>query len=386
NYSVIREFSGHGIGQSIHQEPSIPCFGKKGKGYILKEGMYICIEPMLFMGKSDIEREENGWNVKSKDKSLSAHFEHTIAVTEEGPEILSLFNEKNNKSSINIYSPLIWNDAIRSFGFALEIELSPDTYKRFSIFSPVATTPRLAISNNPIGILDHVFSEYTSVPFLQSQSSVSQADLTSYSFNCFFAERRPLAKIIDEFGRITAVNIWAADSGMIHYRTYAESGTAVVDKTLSPIDYNLNTFALKEQPLGSSVAEQDLAREVTAEFQYNFQRDKYEESVRAYPGNVPLCNSADAAGIKNSRIVRSQYIMETLTASLWLGNEVRKYCQGNEFVTFEGNIDLWDLELADVITVQHPSIVGSEAIYQIIEAEMDLIQGTARFQAAKLIA
>ncbi len=89
NYSVIREFSGHGIGQSIHQEPSIPCFGKKGKGYILKEGMYICIEPMLFMGKSDIERGENGWNVKSKDKSLTAHFEHTILITKNSPLILT---------------------------------------------------------------------------------------------------------------------------------------------------------------------------------------------------------------------------------------------------------------------------------------------------------
>ena len=88
-FSVMKEFAGHGIGNKIHQEPSIPCFGNRKEGIILKEGMYICIEPMLFMGKSDIEKGKDGWNVKSKDNSLTAHFEHTILITKNSPLILT---------------------------------------------------------------------------------------------------------------------------------------------------------------------------------------------------------------------------------------------------------------------------------------------------------
>lgn len=88
-FSVMKEYTGHGIGQVIHKEPSIPCFGEPKTGYKLKEGDMICIEPMVFMGKPDIERGKNGWNVKSKDNSLTAHFEHTILITKNSPLILT---------------------------------------------------------------------------------------------------------------------------------------------------------------------------------------------------------------------------------------------------------------------------------------------------------
>ena len=81
-FSVMRKFSGHGVGQAIHQEPRIFCYGEKGTGNILEKGMILAIEPMIFAGKSDIEVDEDKWTIKSRDKSLTAHFEHTIIVDE----------------------------------------------------------------------------------------------------------------------------------------------------------------------------------------------------------------------------------------------------------------------------------------------------------------
>jgi methionyl aminopeptidase len=88
-FSVVREFVGHGIGRSLHEEPQIPNYGEKGTGIRLKKGMVFAIEPMVNMGKSDVMIKNNGWTAVTKDGSLSAHFEHTIAITENGADILS---------------------------------------------------------------------------------------------------------------------------------------------------------------------------------------------------------------------------------------------------------------------------------------------------------
>lgn len=88
-YSVVRDFVGHGIGQSLHEEPQIPNFGKAGQGPRLKSGMTLAIEPMVNMGRWEIQILEDNWTAVTKDGSLSAHFEHTIVVTENGPEILT---------------------------------------------------------------------------------------------------------------------------------------------------------------------------------------------------------------------------------------------------------------------------------------------------------
>lgn len=88
-FSVMKKYRGHGIGTKIHQEPFVPCYGKKGKGKILKEGMIITIEPMLFVGKSDIEIDKDGWTVKAKDGLNTAHFEHTILITKNKPLIIT---------------------------------------------------------------------------------------------------------------------------------------------------------------------------------------------------------------------------------------------------------------------------------------------------------
>ena len=88
-FSVVREFVGHGIGRSLHEEPQIPNYGEKGTGIRLKKGMVFAIEPMVNMGKSDVMIKDNGWTAITKDGSLSAHFEHTVAITENGADILS---------------------------------------------------------------------------------------------------------------------------------------------------------------------------------------------------------------------------------------------------------------------------------------------------------
>ncbi len=88
-YTVVTDFVGHGIGRSLHEEPQVPNFGPPGRGPRLREGMVLAIEPMVNMGKSDVRVLEDRWTAVTSDGSLSAHFEHTVAITKEGPVILS---------------------------------------------------------------------------------------------------------------------------------------------------------------------------------------------------------------------------------------------------------------------------------------------------------
>jgi methionyl aminopeptidase len=89
-YSVVREFVGHGIGKALHEEPQVPNFGPKGKGLPIRVGMVLAIEPMINAGSHEVKVLEDGWTAVTVDHSLSAHFEHTIAVTAHGPEILTV--------------------------------------------------------------------------------------------------------------------------------------------------------------------------------------------------------------------------------------------------------------------------------------------------------
>lgn len=88
-FSVVRAFVGHGIGRSLHEDPQVPNFGRPGQGPRLKEGMTLAIEPMVNAGVADIRILEDGWTAVTADGSLSAHFEHTVAVTKRGPKVLT---------------------------------------------------------------------------------------------------------------------------------------------------------------------------------------------------------------------------------------------------------------------------------------------------------
>jgi len=89
-YSVVREFVGHGIGSSLHEEPQVPNFGTPGKGPKLKPGLVLAIEPMVNVGSPEVEIDADGWTARTQDGSLSAHFEYSVAVTEDGARVLGL--------------------------------------------------------------------------------------------------------------------------------------------------------------------------------------------------------------------------------------------------------------------------------------------------------
>ena len=88
-FSVVRELVGHGIGENLHEEPQVPNYGNPSQGYKLHAGMCIAIEPMINLGRKEIYTAKDGWTILTADGKASAHFEHTIAILEDGPKILS---------------------------------------------------------------------------------------------------------------------------------------------------------------------------------------------------------------------------------------------------------------------------------------------------------
>lgn len=91
SYGVVREFVGHGIGKDMHEDPQVPNYGRRGYGTAIKKGLCIAIEPMITLGDRHIVMENDGWTVRTKDRKCAAHYEHTIAVDEQGANILSSF-------------------------------------------------------------------------------------------------------------------------------------------------------------------------------------------------------------------------------------------------------------------------------------------------------
>ena len=89
-FSIVREYTGHGIGRDMHEDPQIPNYGLKGQGPLLKKGMTLALEPMVNIGDWRTKVEDDNWTVRTSDGSLSAHFEHTIAITDNGAEILTV--------------------------------------------------------------------------------------------------------------------------------------------------------------------------------------------------------------------------------------------------------------------------------------------------------
>ncbi|MBX2801403.1 MAG: type I methionyl aminopeptidase [Myxococcales bacterium] len=92
-YGIVREFVGHGIGKRLHEAPSVPNYGTPNRGRLLQEGLCIAIEPMITLGNHETDMLDDGWTVVTSDGSLAAHFEHTVAVTPKGPEILTVLDD-----------------------------------------------------------------------------------------------------------------------------------------------------------------------------------------------------------------------------------------------------------------------------------------------------
>ncbi|MBA2517937.1 MAG: type I methionyl aminopeptidase [Solirubrobacterales bacterium] len=98
-FSVVRSLVGHGIGRSMHEEPQIPNYGPAGKGVVLEEGMVLAIEPMTTAGRHGVRMGDDGWAIYSQDGSVAAHFEFTVAVTREGPRILTPWHESRDRAA-----------------------------------------------------------------------------------------------------------------------------------------------------------------------------------------------------------------------------------------------------------------------------------------------
>jgi methionyl aminopeptidase len=92
-YGVVEEYVGHGIGREMHEEPQVPNYGEPGKGLKLKTGMALCIEPMFNVGSRQTKVDKDGWTVRTADGSLSAHWEHTVAITPDGPMVFTAASE-----------------------------------------------------------------------------------------------------------------------------------------------------------------------------------------------------------------------------------------------------------------------------------------------------
>ncbi len=106
-FSVVRELVGHGLGRNLHEPPEVPNFGKSGRGLKLRKGLVIAIEPMINAGKRHVVQEKDGWTIRTADRKLSAHFEHTIAVGIEKADILSSFSYITESLRSNINNILI---------------------------------------------------------------------------------------------------------------------------------------------------------------------------------------------------------------------------------------------------------------------------------------
>jgi methionyl aminopeptidase len=105
-YGVVRELVGHGLGRSLHEDPQVPNYGRRGSGTVLKEGLVLAIEPMINMGKRNVYTEEDGWTVRTTDHKPSVHFEHNVCVKKGKADILSDYSiiEAAEKANANLYT------------------------------------------------------------------------------------------------------------------------------------------------------------------------------------------------------------------------------------------------------------------------------------------
>jgi hypothetical protein len=270
-----------------------------------------------------------------------------------------------------------------SFALNFSAELRPQAYRRFRVFSPVVSSADIAISQNPLAILDDLFRNRTGTPFRQDQSSAAQLLTQSYVFHCFLAERQPLADLVDEFARTTATYLWIGDSGMMQVRAYQESGQAAVDAGVTPD--TLLELKLLQNPLGTSAYESEAASRFRVSFGYDFQLGRYLNAVQADRTTNALCRSAEAVGVRNELQRASRHILAPEVASLYLGTLVRKHAQTQEYLELKLPARYLGVELADVMRVQHPALTGSEGLYQVMRVEPDYLGGTVAVTAARLL-
>ncbi|MCC7505525.1 MAG: type I methionyl aminopeptidase [Saprospiraceae bacterium] len=108
-YGVVRELVGHGVGRSLHEEPEVPNYGKRGKGMVMREGLVIAIEPMVNLGVKEVYQAQDGWTIHTRDRKASAHYEHSVAVRKNKADVLSdhnyILEAVKNNPALQIISP-----------------------------------------------------------------------------------------------------------------------------------------------------------------------------------------------------------------------------------------------------------------------------------------
>lgn len=318
------------------------------------------------------------WNHSFIFNPLSDNFGNT---SESLVGFENLFSSLGANNGFTVFHGDLTNASI-TCSLRFSAELLAEAYAEFSIFSPIVKSSDIAISQNPFAIIDDIASNHLSIEYLQNQSSDSQVDVQSFNFQCLFKKRVNITDIFDQFGRITDVNMWIGDSGILNFRTFKESGNEVVNNSLDLS--NIETIILTEAPIGSSVFEQDLSSKIKIKYNFDFQKNEFQNTKVADRNNTPECNSLDARDITNEIERETEYILEKDTASYYLGNLVRKFARGSEFINITGGVDLFPMELGDVFHLQHPMLIDSSANYQIIKLNANYLSGKISITAGKL--
>ena len=273
------------------------------------------------------------------------------------------------------------------FTFKFGTSLRQEIYRNYSIFALPISSSDIANTENPNGILFDVFSAHTTTPFVIAQNSTAQIETTSYNFQCGFYEREPLDTIIDDFGKITGTYAWLGDSGMINFRTYQESANLTdssgVNFTITPKD--MNTFSIKENPLGASQYISGKYKRIRVKYGYDFSTRNYDNLIEANPQNTNACNSIAAAGIDKEKTFETKYILESDTASYYLGNLVRRYTNDETIVNMSLPARFFQMEATDVLKIKHPMLIGSESLFQVTKINNDFLNGRIDVEAQEII-
>jgi hypothetical protein len=293
-----------------------------------------------------------------------------------------------NKDRRRFYS--VWHGTIldapliSTYSFQTAAQLKSEVYNNYSIFAQQVNCSDIAISENPFGILSHVFSE-AELNFVTSQMSDAMVDTSSYNFQCYFGEREPVGTIVNDFGEISATYLWIGDSGYLNARTYQQSEDVIVNRTITTCDYITGSFKFHDNPLGTTVFDVQRAKRVKVNYDYSFATSKYNKVITADPSNNAACNSVDASGVKNEILKQTKYIKETLTSSLYSNNLIRKHTTDQTIIEMVLPARFFDLELADVVKVQNPLLINSESLFQITTVSPNYLNGQVYIKATELL-
>lgn len=256
-------------------------------------------------------------------------------------------------------------------------------YEKNSVFTGKSPTEQIAISENPVAILDHIFSHHLNFPFVQDQSSTAQSCVDNYKFNAYFGARELAKDVIDEFGETCGVGLWVGDSGMMNFRTYAESGQATVDGTLTEAD--MANFEIQDNPIGSPYTGEGLFSRFRFAYKYDFQRQEYTSASVVNPSNNSMCSSLSLSGVNEDKNYRSRYLVTSEGGHVaWPQNRTRIEARPSTIMNFDLPASWIGLELGDVVKVQQRMIVGSETLGQVVDLRVDYKRGKVKAKIEEL--